>query len=172
MKTGTKIVLISMGAVLIAIFLFVVYQITAFYHYKSVVLDRFPVEPPSIEAKRYFEVEKERKGQAIELAKKYAREKDELYGDAQNLMEKVKGDVKIVGWDADGAIHAGQLYDSEKYGARLLEDFKGSMEKIKKGLIKLKDMAFLTDGSPASELIIENDPKSFVFRLKRITTEY
>ena len=73
-----------MGAVLIAMFLFIVYQITAFYHYKSVVLDRFPVEPPSKEEKRFFEAEKERKEQAIELAKKYAREKDELYGDAQN----------------------------------------------------------------------------------------
>jgi len=98
-----------MLAVAIAIFLFLIYQITAFYHYKSVVLDRFPVEPPPREVKRFFEVEKERKEQAIELAKKYAREKDELYGDAQNLAEKVKGDVKIIGWDADRAIHAGQL---------------------------------------------------------------
>src|SRR3990172_4516295 len=63
MKTGTKVALISMGAVLIAMFLFIIYQITAFYHYKSVVLDRFPVEPPSKEEKRFFELEKERKDQ-------------------------------------------------------------------------------------------------------------
>ena len=172
MKTGTKIVLISMLALVIAMVLFVIYQVTAFYHYKSVVLDRFPVEPPSKEVKRFFEVEKERKEQAIELAKKYAREKDELYGDAQNLAEKVKGDVKIIGWDADKAIHAGQFYDSEKFGVRLLEDFKGSMEKIKKGLIKLKDLGFLMEGSPASELIIENDPKYFTSRIKRLKEEY
>ena len=172
MKTGTKIVLISMLALVIAMVLFVIYQITAFYHYKSVVLDRFPVEPPSKEVKRFFEVEKERKEQAIELAKKYAREKDELYGDAQNLAEKVKGDVKIIGWDADKAIHAGQFYDSEKFGVRFLEDFKGSMEKIKKGLIKLKDLGFLMEGSPASELIIENDPKYFTSRIKRLKEEY
>jgi len=172
MKTGTKIVLISMLALVIAMVLFVIYQITAFYHYKSVVLDRFPVEPPSKEVKRFFEVEKERKEQAIELSKKYAREKDELYGDAQNLAEKVKGDVKIIGWDADKAIHAGQFYDSEKFGVRLLEDFKGSMEKIKKGLIKLKDLGFLMEGSPASELIIENDPKYFASRVKRLKEEY
>ena len=172
MKTGTKIVLISMLALVIAMVLFVIYQITAFYHYKSVVLDRFPVEPPSKEVKRFFEVEKERKEQAIELSKKYAREKDELYGDAQNLAEKVKGDVKIIGWDADKAIHAGQFYDSEKFGVRLLEDFKGSMEKIKKGLIKLKDLGFLMEGSPASELIIENDPKYFTSRIKRLKEEY
>ena len=172
MKTGTKIVLISMLALVIAMVLFVIYQITAFYHYKSVVLDRFPVEPPSKEVKRFFEVEKERKEQAIELSKKYAREKDELYGDAQNLAEKVKGDVKIIGWDADRAIHAGQFYDSEKFGVRFLEDFKGSMEKIKKGLIKLKDLGFLMEGSPASELIIENDPKYFTSRIKRLKEEY
>ncbi len=172
MKTGTKIVLISMGAVLIAMFLFIIYQITAFYHYKSVVLDRFPVEAPSKEAKRFFEVEKERKEQAIELAKKYARGKDELYGDVQNLAEKIKGDVKIIGWDATGAVHAGQLYDSEKFGTRLLEDFKGSMGKIKGGLIKLKDLGFLMDGSPASELIIENDPKYFASRIKKLKEEY
>ena len=172
MKTGTKIVLISMLALVIAMVLFVIYQITAFYHYKSVVLDRFPVEPPSKEVKRFFEVEKERKEQAIELSKKYAREKDELYGDAQNLAEKVKGDVKIIGWDADRAIHAGQFYDSEKFGVRFLEDFKGSMEKIKKGLIKLKDLGFLMEGSPASELIIENDPKYFTSRVKRLKEEY
>jgi hypothetical protein len=161
-----------MLAVVIAIFLFLVYQITAFYHYKSVVLDRFPVEPPSKEVKRFFEVEKERKEQAIELAKKYAREKDELYGDAQNLAEKVKGDVKIIGWNADRAIHAGQLYDSERFGSRLLDDFKGSMERIKRGLIKLKDFGFLMEGSPASELIIENDPKYFASRIKRLKDEY
>src|SRR4030066_2111921 len=116
MRTSTKVVFISMLAVVIAMFLFIVYQITAFYHYKSVVLDRFPVEPPSKEEKRFFEAEKERKEQVIELARKYAREKDELYGDAQNLAEKVKGEVKIIGWDADKAIHAGQFYDSEKFG--------------------------------------------------------
>ena len=172
MKTGTKIVLISMGAVLIAMFLFIVYQITAFYHYKSVVLDRFPVEPPSKEEKRFFEVEKERKEQVIELARKYAREKDELYGDAQNIAEKVRGDVKIIGWDADRAIHAGQLYDSEKFGARLLDDFKRSMDIIKRGLIKLKDLGFLVEGSPASELLLEDDPKYFASRIKRLKEEY
>jgi hypothetical protein len=172
MKTSNKVVIISMLAVAIAIFLFLIYQMTAFYHYKSVVLDRFPVEPPSKEVKRFFEVEKERKEQAIELAKKYAREKDELYGDAQNLAEKVKGDVKIIGWNADRAIHAGQLYDSERFGSRLLDDFKGSMERIKRGLIKLKDFGFLMEGSPASELIIENDPKYFASRIKRLKEEY
>jgi len=172
MKTGTKIVLISMLGVVIAMLLFIIYQITAFYHYKSVVLDRFPVEPPSKLVKRFFEVEKERKEQAIELSRKYAREKDELYGDAQNLAEKVKGDVKIIGWDADKAIHAGQLYDSERFGSRLLDDFKGSMDKIKRGLIKLKDLGFLMEGSPASELIIENDPKYFTSRIKRLKEEY
>ena len=106
------------------------------------------------------------------MAKKYAREKDELYGDAQNLADKVKGDVKIVGWDADRAIHVGQLYDSEKIGARLLEGIKGSMEKIRKGLIKLKDLGFLMEGSPASELIIEDDPKYFASRIKRLKEEY
>jgi len=169
---SNKVVVISMLAVAIAIFLFLVYQITAFYHYKSIVLDRFPVEPPSKEVKRFFEMEKERKEQAIEMAKKYAREKDELYGDAQNLAEKVKGDVKIIGWDAERAIHSGQLYDSEKFGNRLLGDFKGLMEKIKKGLIKLKDLGFLMEGSPASELIIENDPKYFASRVKRLKEEY
>jgi hypothetical protein len=172
MKTGTKVVLISMGAVLIAMFLFIVYQITAFYHYKSVVLDRFPVEPPFKEEKRFFEAEKERKEQVIELARKYAREKDELYGDAQNLAEKVKGDVKIIGWDADRAIHAGQLYDSEKFGARLLDDFKRSMHIIKRGLIKLKDLGFLVQGSPAFELLLEDDPKYFASRIKRLKEEY
>lgn len=161
-----------MLAVVIAIFLFLVYQITAFYHYKSVVLDRFPVEPPSKESKRFFEVEMERKEQAIELAKKYAREKDELYGDAQNLAEKVKGDVKIIGWNADKAIHAGQLYDSERFGSRLLDDFKGSMGIIKKGLIKLKDLGFLVEGSPTSELLLEDDPKYFASRIKRLKEEY
>jgi hypothetical protein len=172
MKTSNKIVVISMLAVVIAIFLFLVYQITAFYHYKSVVLDRFPVEPPSKESKRFFEVEMERKEQAIELAKKYAREKDELYGDAQNLAEKVKGDVKIIGWNADKAIHAGQLYDSERFGSRLLDDFKGSMGIIKKGLIKLKDLGFLVEGSPTSELLLEDDPKYFASRIKRLKEEY
>jgi hypothetical protein len=172
MKTGTKIVLISMGAVLIAMFLFIVYQITAFYHYKSVVLDRFPIEPPSKDSKRFFELEKERKEQAIELAKRYAREKDELYGDAQNIAEKVKGDVKIIGWDADRAIHAGRLYDSQKFGARLLDDFKKSMDIIKRGLIKLKDLGFLMEGSPASELLFEDDPKYFASRIRRLKEEY
>jgi len=172
MKTGSKIVVISMGAVAIAILLFLIYQITAFYHYKSVVLDRFPVEPPSKEEKRFFEAEKERKEQVIELARKYAREKDELYGDAQNLAEKVKGDVKIIGWDADRGIHAGQLYDAEKFGARLLDDFKKSMDIIKKGLVKLKDLGFLVEGSPASELLFEGDPKYFASRIKRLEEEY
>jgi len=172
MKTSTKIVLISMGAVLIAMFLFIVYQITAFYHYKSVVLDRFPVEPPSKEEKRFFEAEKERKEQAIELARKYAREKDELYGDAQNIADKVKGDVKIIGWDADRAIHASQLYDSGKFGVRLLDDFKRSMDIIKRGLVKLKDLGFLMEGSPASELLLEDDPKYFASRIKRLKEEY
>jgi hypothetical protein len=172
MRTKGKILIISMLAVAIAIFLFLVYQLTAFYHYKSIVLDRFPVELPSKETKRFFELERERKEQAIELAKKYAREKDELYGDAQNLAEKVKGDVKIIGWDAEMAIHAGQLYDSERVGARLLDDFKASMEKIRKGLIKLKDLGFLMEGSPASELLLENDPKYFASRIKRLKEEY
>jgi len=172
MKTGTKIVLISMGAVLIAMFLFIVYQITAFYHYKSVVLDRFPVEPPSKEEKRFFEAEKERKEQVIELARKYARAKDELYGDAQNIAEKVKGDVRIIGWDAERAIHAGQPYDSGKFGARLLDDFKRSMDIIKRGLVKLKDLGFLVEGSPASELLLEGDPKYFASRIKRLKEEY
>jgi len=161
-----------MGAVLIAMFLFIVYQITAFYHYKSVVLDRFPVEPPSKEEKRFFEAEKERKEEVIELARKYAREKDEPYGDAQNIAEKVRGDVKIIGWDADRAIHAGQLYDSEKFGARLLDDFKRTMDIIKRGLIKLKDLGFLMEGSPASELLLEDDPKYFASRIKRLKEEY
>ena len=172
MTTGTKIVLISMGAVLIAMFMLIVYQVTAFYHYKSVVLDRFPVEPPSKEEKRFFQVEKGRKEQAIELARKYARAKDELYGDAQNIAEKVKGDVKIMGWDADRAIHAGKPYDSGKFGARLLDDFKRSMDIIKKGLIKLKDLGFLVEGSPASELLLEDDPKYFASRIKRLKEEY
>ena len=170
--TSNKVVVISMLAVAIAIFLFLVYQITAFYHYKSVVLDRFPVEPPSKETKRFFEVEMERKERAIELAKKYARGKDEVYGDAQNIAEKIKGDVKIIGWQADGAIHSGQLYDSERFGSRLIDDFKGSMEKIKRGLVKLKDLGFLMDGSPASELLLENDPKYFASKINRLKEEY
>jgi hypothetical protein len=130
------------------------------------------VEPPSKEEKRFFEVEQERKEQVIELAKKYAREKDELYGDTQNLAEKVKGDVKIIGWNADRAIHAGDLYDSEKFGARLLDDFKRSMEIIKSGLIKLKNLGFLVEGSPASELLFEGDPKYFASRIMRLKEEY
>ena len=172
MTTSKKIVVFSMLAVAIAIFLFLVYQFTAFYHYKSIVLDRFPVEPPFKETKRFFEAEMERKERAIELAKKYARGKDEVYGDAQNIAEKIKGDVKIIGWQADSAIHSGQLYDSERFGSRLLDDFKGSMERIKRGLIKLKDFGFLMEGSPASELIIENDPKYFASRIKRLKEEY
>jgi len=172
MGTGNKVVLYSMLAVAIAIFLFLVYQITAFYHYKSIVLDRFPVEPPSKETKRFFEAETERKERAIELAKKYARGKDEVYGDAQNIAEKVKGDVKIIGWKADKAIHTGQLYDSERFGSRLIDEFKESMEKIKRGLIKLKDLGFLIDGSPASELLLENDPKYFASKIKRLKEEY
>lgn len=161
-----------MLAVAVAIVLFLVYQITAFYHYKSIVLDRFPVEPPSKEVKRFFELEKERKEEAIEMAKKYAREKDELYGDAQNIAEKIKGDVKIIGWNAEKAVHAGQLYDSERFGFRLINDFKASMEQIKKGLIKLKDLGFLMDGSPASELLLETDPKYFASRIKKLKEEY
>ncbi len=170
--TGNRIVVISMLAVAIAIFLFLLYQVIAFYHYKSVVLDRFPVEPPSKEEKRFFEVEKERKEQAIEMAKKYARGKDDLYGDPQNIAEKVKGDVKIIGWNAEKALHAGLLYDPEKYGARFIDDFKGSMERIKKGLIKLKNLGFLTEGSPSSELLIENEPKYFASKIKRLKEEY
>ncbi len=172
MTTGNKIVVISMLAVGIAIVLFLIYQMTAFYHYKSIVLDRFPVEPPSKGEKRFFELETERKEQAIELAKKYARQKDELYGDAQNLAEKVQGDVRIIGWNADKAIHAGQLYDPERSGSRPIDDFKGSMEKLKKGLIKLKDLGFLTEGSPASELMLEDDPKYFALRIKKLKEEY
>jgi hypothetical protein len=159
-------------AVAIAIILFLAYQITAFYHYKSIVLDKFPVESPTQEAKRFFELEMERKEQAIELAKKYARGKDEIYGDAQNIAEKIKGDVRIIGWNAEKAIHVGLLYDPEKYGARFIEDFRGSMEQIRKGLIKLKNLGFLMEGSPASELLIENDPKYFVSRIERLKEEY
>jgi hypothetical protein len=46
------------------------------------------------------------------------------------------------------------------------------MEKIKKGLIKLKDLDFLAEGSPASELIIENDPKYFASRIEKLKEEY
>src|SRR4030067_16777 len=136
MDAGRKVMKISMLAVAIAIFLFLVYQITAFYRFKSFVLDKFPVESPPQETKRFFEVEMEKKERAIELAKKYAREKDEVYGDAQNIAEKIKGDVKIIGWNADQAIHSGQLYDSERFGSRLINDFKWSMDKIKRGLVK------------------------------------
>ncbi len=172
MKKGEKIVLISMGAIGIAMALFIAYQIIAFYHYKSIVLDRFPVEPPPQEERRFFEMEKERKEEAIELAKAYARQKDDLYGDAQNFAEKMKGDLKIIGWDAERAIHAGTLYDSERFGARLLNDFERSMEIIKKGLIKLKDLGFLREGSPASELLLEGDPKYFASRIRRLKEEY
>lgn len=172
MGTRDKIIVISMLAVAIAIFLFLIYQFTAFYHYKSIVLDRFPVEPPLGEEKRFFQLEGQRKDQAIELSKRYAREKDDLYGDPQHLADKIKGDVKILGWRAEKAIHVGQLYDSEKFGVKVIEDFKGSMEKIKKGLIKLKDLGFLADESPASELLIEDDPKYFSQRIKRLKEEY
>ncbi len=172
MGTRDKIIVISMLAVAIAIFLFLIYQFTAFYHYKSIVLDRFPVEPPLEEEKRFFQLEGQRKDQAIELSKRYAREKEDLYGDPQHLADKIKGDVKILGWKAEKAIHVGQLYDSEKYGGRILEDFQRSMEKIKKGLIKLKDLGFLVDGSPASELLLETDPKYFASRIKKLKEEY
>ena len=172
METGRKVMTISMLAVAIAIILFLIYQITAFYHYKSFVLDKFPVESPSQETKRFFEMEMEKKEKAIELAKKYAREKDELYGDTQNIAERIKGDVKIIGWQADKAIHSGLLYNQEKYGSRIIEDFKGCMDRIKRGLIKLKDLGFLMDGSPASELLVENDPKYFASRIERLRGEY
>jgi hypothetical protein len=172
METGRKVMAISMLAVAIAIILFLIYQITAFYRYKSLVLDRFPVESPPQETKRFFELEGERKEQAIALARKYAQRKDEVYGDAQNIAEKIKGDVKIIGWQAEKAIHAGLLHNQEKYGSRIIEDFKGSMERIKKGLIKLKDLGFLMDGSPASELLVENDPKYFASRIERLKGEY
>ncbi len=172
MGTRDKIIVISMLAVAIAVFLFLIYQFTAFYHYKSIVLDRFPVEPPLKEEKRFFELERQRKEQAIELSKRHAREKDALYGDPQHLAEKIRGDIKIFGWKAEKAIHVGQLYDSEKFGVKIIEDFKGSMEKIKKGLIKLKDLGFLSDGSLASELLIEDDPKYFSQRIKRLKEEY
>ena len=66
----------------------------------------------------------------------------------------------------------GLLYDSEKYGARFIEDFRGSMERIKKGLIKLKNLGFLMEGSPASELLIESDPKYFASKIHRLKEEY
>jgi hypothetical protein len=172
MTRSNKIVIFSMLGVAIAILLFLIYQTIAFYHYKTIVLDRFPIEPPSKETKRFFEEETERKERAIELAKKYARENDEVYGDAQNIAEKIKGDVRIIGWNADKAIHTGQLYDSERFGSRLIEDFKTSMDRIKKGLIKLKDLGFLGDGSPASELLLETDPKYFAPKIRKLKEEY
>lgn len=171
MGTGRKVVIISMGAVAIAILLFLIYQITAYYRYKSFVLDKFPVESPTLGGKRFFELEAEKREKAIELAKKYARVQ-EAYGEAQNIAEKVKGDVKIIGWQAERAIHVGSLYDSERFGQRMMEDFNGSMTRIKRGLIKLKDLGFLAEGSPASELLIENDPKYFAARIKRLKEEY
>ncbi|MGB9627555.1 MAG: hypothetical protein ACPL6D_02740, partial [Thermodesulfobacteriota bacterium] len=36
----------------------------------------------------------------------------------------------------------------------------------------LKDLGFLGDGSPASELLIEEDPKYFSQRIKRLKEEY
>ncbi len=170
--TGRRVVIISMLGVAIAIVLFLVYQITAFYRYKSLVLDRYPVEAPSSETKRFFEMEKERKEQAIELAKKYARAKDERYGDSQNIAERIKGDVKILGWQAEKAIYAGLLYDADHYGKKLLDDFKRSMEQIKRGLLKLKDLGFLAEGSPASELLLEEDPKYFSSKIRRLKEEY
>jgi hypothetical protein len=172
MGKSNKILVFSMLPLAIGICLFLAYQLIAFYHYKTIVLDRFPVEPPSKETKRFFEVEMERKERAIELAEKYARGRDEVYGDAQNIAEKVKGDVKIIGWKVDQAIHVGQLYDSERYGSRLIDEFKESMEKIKRGLIKLKDLGFWIDGSPASELLLENDPKYFTSKIKKLMEEY
>lgn len=172
METRDKIVVISMLAVAIAIFLFLVYQFTAFYHYKSIVLDRFPVEPPAKETKRFYEEEMEKKEQVIELAKKYIRGKNDLYGEIQNLSEKMRGDLKVIGWKAENAIYLGQLYDSEKYGPKMIEDFKGSMEKIKRGLVKMKDLGFLRDGSLAFELMIENDPKYFAQRIKQLKEDY
>jgi hypothetical protein len=171
MKTGRKVVVISMGAVAIAILLFLIYQITAYYRYKSFVLDKFPIESPTKEGKRFFELEAEKKEKAIELAKKYARVKD-AYGDAQNIGEKVKGDVKIIGWQAEKAIYVGSLFDSEKYGQKSMENFKATMDRIKSELTKLKGMGFLAEGSPASELLVENDPKYFAARITRLKEEY
>lgn len=172
MGKTTKIILITMLGFAIAILLFVAYEITAFYRYKSAVLDRFPLEAPVPETKRFFELEKERRERAIELAKKYARTKSDLYGDAQNVAEKVKGDVKIIGWEAEKAIHAGLLYDTGKHGGRLLEDFRASMERVKNGLMKLKNLGFLVEGSPAFELLVENDPKYFAAKIKKLKEEY
>ena len=172
MGKSSKILVFSMLPLAIGIFLFLAYQIIAFYHYKTIVLDRFPVEPPSKETKRFFEEEVERKELAIELAKKYARGKDEVYGDAQNIAEKMKGDVKIIGWKADKAIHTGQLYDSERLGSKLIDEFKEFMEKIKRGLIKLKDLGFWAEGSPASELLLETDTKYFASKIRKLKEEY
>lgn len=80
--------------------------------------------------------------------------------------------MRIIGWNAEKAIHAGLLSDPEKYGTRFIEDFRGSMEGIKKGLIKLKNLGFLMEGSPASELLIESDPKYFASKIKRLKEEY
>ncbi len=114
----------------------------------------------------------ERKEQAIELVKKYIRGKSDLYVEIQQLSEKMKGDIKVIGWKAEKAIHVGQLYDSEKYGFKRIEDFKGSMEKIKRGLVQLKDLSLLMDGSLASELLIEHDPKYFAQRIKQLKEDY
>jgi hypothetical protein len=46
------------------------------------------------------------------------------------------------------------------------------MDIIKRGLIKLKDLGFLMEGSPASELLLEDDPKYFASRVKRLKEEY
>jgi hypothetical protein len=172
MGTKDKIIVISMLAVAIAILLFLIYQFVAFYHYKSIILDRFPVEEPSKEVKRFFEEEMERKQQAIELVKKYIRGKENLYGDIQNISDKIKGDVKIIGWKAEKAIHVGQLYDKERHGQKVIEDFNLTMEKIKRSLIKLKDLGFLIEGSPAYELLLENDPKYFSQRIKKLKDEF
>jgi hypothetical protein len=46
------------------------------------------------------------------------------------------------------------------------------MDIIKRGLIKLKDLGFLVQGSPAFELLLEDDPKYFASRIKRLKEEY
>lgn len=172
MGKTTKIVLIVMLGFAIAILLFVAYEMTAFYRYKSFVLDKFPVEPAVQEDKRFFEVERERKERAIELAKQYARKKSESYGESQNIADKVKGDLKIIGWEAEKAIHVGLLYDAEGHGVGLLEEFKASMERIQRGLLRLKNLGFLAEGSPASELLLESEPKYFAARIKKLKEEY
>jgi hypothetical protein len=46
MGISKKVLVFSILPIAIGILLFLLYQITAFYYYKSVILDRFPVEPP------------------------------------------------------------------------------------------------------------------------------